>query len=151
MAVYSYDETRIKNEDFIIRRVDPVQHVVPDENTGGQRTSTKLFSPSSTPSFGMSVDIPKLMEEANVDAKKFVTTPVYTGSVRFKAQAARAVGLRIGYDPIKDVPGVEDNPYHGEVWAASSEKPNKFSRGQKKALVEASEWFVELPGVQIKV
>ena len=151
MAVDSYNEDRIKDEDFIIRRVNPEQHVVLDENTGRRRTSSKLFSLSSTPNYGMSVDIPKLMEEANVDAKEFVTTPVYTGSVRFRAKAARAVGLRIGYDPIKDVPGVEDNPYHGEVWAASSQSLNKFSRSQKKALVGASEWFVELPDVDIKL
>jgi hypothetical protein len=150
MAAEPYDEPDIRDEDIIIRRVNPEQHIVPDENTGGQRTSSKLFTPSSEVNGGMSVDILKLIEQSVIDAKKFVTTPVYICSVCFKAGAARTAGLRVGYDPIKDVPNVVDNPYHGEVWGPEG-KPNKFSRGQKRALVEASEWFVDLPGVAIKL
>lgn len=148
MAVEPYDELEIEGEDAIIRRVNPNQHVVPDENTGGQRTSSKLFTPSSHHNGGMSVDILKLIENSGLDAQEFVTTPIYTGSVCFNANAARAVGLRVGYDPINDIPNVEDNPYHGEVWGPN-DKPNRFTRAQKRALVEASEWFVELPGVKI--
>lgn len=152
MTVEPYDEPEIEGKDIIIRRVNPTQHVVPDENTGGRRTSSKLFNPSSEPKGkgGMSVDILKLIAEAGLDAEEFVTTPVYTGSVCFKAEAARMAGLRIGYDPIKDVAGVEDNPYHGEVWGPN-DRPNRFTRAQKKALVDASEWFVKLPGVEIKL
>lgn len=150
MSAEPYDEPDIEDEDIIIRRVNPEQHIVPDENTGCQRTSSKLFTPSSEVNGGMSVDILKLIEQSGIDAKKFVTTPVYTASVCFEASATRTAGLRIGYDPIKDVPNVDDNPYHGEVWGPKG-RPNKFSRRQKRALVEASEWFVELPGVEIKL
>lgn len=97
----------------------------------------------------MSVDIHKLIEEGEDDIKEFVTTPVYTGSVVFPAAAARNANLRIGYDPIKDQPGVEDNPYHGEVWGEDA-KPTKFTNSQKKALANASSWLVELDDVEIK-
>ena len=149
MAVEPYDEPQINDDDHIIRRVNPVHHVVPDENTGRDRTSSKLFTPSSGPKDGMSVDILKLIEADEIDAVEFVTTPVFTGSVYFPAGSARKAGLRIGYDPIVDVPGVENNPYHGEVWGPE-DKPNKFNRTQKRALAEASQWFVELPGVDIR-
>ena len=150
MAVDPYDEPEIEGEDVIIRRVNPNQHVYLNENTGKLRISTKLFSPSNAPKGGMSVDILKLIEDAGLDAHEFVTTPVFTGSVCFKANDARTVGLVIGYDPIQNVPNVEDNPYHGEVWRTDG-NPNKFTRTQQKALIEASEWFVELPSVEIKL
>lgn len=150
MAIEPYDELEIKNDDTIIRRVNPIHHVVPDENTGGLRTSSKLFSPSSDLNGGMSVDILRLIENAGLSAKDFVTTPVYTGAVCFSAGSARTAGLRVGYDPIKDIPGVQDNPYHGEVWG-TIERPNKFTQAHKRALVNASIWFVELPGVEIKL
>jgi hypothetical protein len=149
MTTEPYDDNEIKGDDVIIRRVNPQHHVVHDEITGRSRTSSKLFSPSSQPNGGMSVDILKLMDHDDVDPREFVTTPVFTGSVCFKASAARSVDLMIGRDPIKDVPGVDDNPYHGEVWASGA-RPNKFNGAQKRALAEASEWFVELPGVDIK-
>jgi len=120
------------------RRVNPDQHVVPNENTGGLRTSSKLFTPSSHDNGGMSVDILKLIENAGLNAQEFVTTPVYSGSVSLKANAAFTAGLRIGYDPKNDDPNLEDNPYHGEVWGPH-DKPNKFTRRHKRALVEASE------------
>jgi hypothetical protein len=143
MAAEPYDEPEIENNDVIIRRVNPAQHVVPDETTGKLRTSSKLFSPSSGPKGGMSVDLLRLMEAGGINAREFVTTPVFTGSVCFSADAARTAGLRVGYDP------VEGNPYHGEVWG--SERQSSFTRPQKRLLAAASTWFVELPGVEIKI
>ena len=143
MAVQPYDEQDLSDEDKLIRRVNPQHHLVHDENTGQMRTSSKLFSPSSASDGGMSVDVLKLIEQHGVDAKEFVTTPDYTGSVIFPVEAARNTGLRVGYEPI------ENNPYHAEVWGNS--KPNRFSRSQKREMVTASEWFGELPGVVIGV
>ncbi|MEW8385339.1 MAG: hypothetical protein AB2704_26060 [Candidatus Thiodiazotropha taylori] len=143
MAVEPYDEPNIQGNDSIIRRVNPNQHVVPDENTGGQRLSSKLFTPSSGQNGGMSIDIPTLIEQAGLDPHIFVTTPVFTGSVQFTAEDARSVDLQIGFDPL------EDNPYHGEVWG-TRDNPCKFTNRQKRKLKEASEWFVELPGVDIR-
>jgi len=150
MAVEPYDEPAIENDDVIIRRVNRDQHVVRDEITGTLRTSSKLFSPSSGLNGGMSVDLLKLIEADGLNVQEYVTTPVFTGSVQFAAHAVRTAGLRVGYDPIKDMPGVPDNPYHGEVWG-SPQNPRKFTTTQKRALAKASTWFVELAGVEIKV
>lgn len=142
MSVQPYDEAQIADEDDIIRRVCRDQHVVYDHNLKKERISSKLFSASSGPNDGMSVDIPKLMLANNTNVKEFVTTPVFTGSVVFKSIAARNAGLIIGYDPIAT------NPYHGEVWNKGN-KPNRFSRGQKNALARASEWLVALEDVEL--
>lgn len=137
-----YDEADIANDAPIIRRVNPDQHVVPDHNTGRERISSKLFSPSSEPNGGMSVDFPHLMDRDGVDVADFVTTPVFSGSVSFPASAAREQDLWIGYEPI------DGNPYHGEVWRPPP-PTHRFTNTQKKALMQASEWFVELDGVDI--
>jgi hypothetical protein len=89
----------------------------------------------------MSVDLKQLMDEASVDAKIFVTTPKHIGSVYFKANAARAADLLVGYDPL------HDNAYHGEVWGKN--RPNRFSKSQSQALLSACSWFVKIPGVEI--
>jgi hypothetical protein len=150
MAAEPYDEAEIEGNDVIIRRVNPNEHVVPDEKTGRLRTSSKLFSPSSGSNGGMSIDLLKLIESDGLNAREFVTTPVFTGSVCFFARDVREATLRVGYDPIKDVPGIADNPYHGEVWGPDA-KPNKFTREQKRSLAKASTWFVELQNVEIKI
>lgn len=142
-----YDEPNIKNEDTIIRRINPRQHIVRDDNNGCDRVSTKAFSASTEPNGGMSVDILKLIENAGVNAKEFVITPVFTGSVVFAAGAARKIGLLVGYDPLEGVSGVQDNPHHGEVWRTPPK--SRFSSSQRKALLTASEWFVEIPGVRL--
>jgi len=136
-----YDENEISAGDVIIRRINPRQHVVWDENRSCSRISSKAFSPSSGPNDGMSVDIEQLMLSDGVDPRQYVTTPVFTGSVAFSAGSARALGLLVGYDPLPT------NPYYGEVWGGS--RPNRLSQRQKKGLAEASRWYVELDGVDI--
>lgn len=142
MAIKPYDEPEISHDDDIIRRVNPEQHVVFDERIGQNRLSSKLFSPSSGPEGGMSVDIAELIEKSGNDVCDYVTTPVFTGAVKFKACVAREVGLMIGYDPLPN------NPCHGEVWNSSA-RPNRFSTSQKKALFKEAEWLVPLSGVKI--
>jgi len=134
-----YDEERIGSTDTIIRRINPIQHVVWDNNRECHRISTKAFSPSSGERGGMSVDIESLILESDDDPKKYVTTPTFTGSVTFFANDARKLDLVIGYDPIFE------NPYHGEVWGSA--RPNRFSNPQKKGLMAASTWYVELKDV----
>jgi len=136
-----YDENQINSDGVVIRRINPQQHIVWDENRGCSRISSKAFSPSSGPGDGMSVDIEQLMISDGIDPRQYVTTPVFTGSVAFSAGAARALGLLVGYDP------VPPNPYHGEVWGGS--RPNRFSRRQKEGLAEGSCWYVKLDGVEI--
>jgi hypothetical protein len=136
-----HDHSEIEAEGLLIRRIDPIQHVVPDENRNCRRISTKAFQPSSEPKGGMSVDLKQLMDEAAVDARNFVTTPKHIGSVYFKASAARTADLLVGYDPLND------NAYHGEVWGKN--RPNRFSKTQSQALLNACSWFVEIPDVEI--
>ncbi len=136
-----YDEERIGADDTIIRRINPEQHIVWDNNRACNRVSSKVFSPSSGLNGGMSVDIEKLIVAGGEIPQEYVTDPVFIGSVSFSAGAARNLSLRVGYDPLPD------NPYHGEVWGSSS--ANRFSRSQKKGLGQVSTWYVEIQGVEI--
>lgn len=140
--VEPYDEPRLLATDLVIRRVDPENHVVPDENAGGYRISSKLYEPSSSGSRGMSIDVHKLIVEAGIDPRQFVTTPKFRGSVSFRVEAARDTGLVVGYEAIPE------NAYHGEVWRCGDKRD--FTRRQKKDLQAAAEWFVELPGVSLR-
>lgn len=137
-----YDEHDISDDDIIIRRVSPKEHIVSDQNTGRRRLSSKAFKASSGAEGGMSVDIKKLIDRAGVDAHTFVTTPVFTGSVSFLASQIRGLALWIGYEP------VQGNAYHGEVWR----NPNggKFSNGQVTGLQSSAVWFVPIENVDLK-
>lgn len=143
MSVQPYDEVGIAGPDLIIRRIDPIHHIVTDDNRNCRRISSKAYSPSSGENGGMSVDIEQLMIAANVESKAFVTSPPYIGSVAFTAQSLRDAGLRIGYDPIPNV-----NPYHGEVWGTEV-KPSRFTGAQRKAISSSASWYVQIPDVEL--
>lgn len=145
--VAPYDEPRISVNDTIIRRINPEQHVVPDDNRNCYRISSKAYSTSSGPTGGMSVDVEALIVADDIDPQQWVTTPVFTGSVAFDSNAIRALNLWIGYDPIRDAPGQPDNPYHGEVWSATGAA--NFTRGQKNGLARAARWYVTIPNVEL--
>ncbi|WCL54405.1 hypothetical protein [Gimibacter soli] len=132
--VAPYDDDSIEADDLIIRRIDPENHLVYDENLQTNRLSSQVFSPSS--GGGMSVDIEKLITATGSMPEEYVVTPKWKGAVQFTAGAARDVELMVGLDPL------DSNPCHGEVWG-------RFSRSQKRALMEASEWLVPLTGVEI--
>ncbi|MEX0582468.1 MAG: hypothetical protein WD185_02250, partial [Sneathiella sp.] len=100
--VEPYDEPDIANEDTIIRRINPVEHVVYDDNRKCYIISTKAVRPSSGPKDGMSIDILKLIVNAEVNPVEFVTSPVYTGSIQFTAAHIREQELSIGYDPVPE-------------------------------------------------
>jgi hypothetical protein len=139
--VEPHDHDEIQNEDLIIRRICPANHVVYDGNRGKDRLSTKAFKPSSGVKDGMSIDIKLLIENDNLAPAEYVTTPVFTGSVEFTAITARDAGLWVGFDPL------EENPYHGEVWGAA--RANKFTTTQSKHIQNNSNWLVPLDGVDI--
>ncbi len=148
MSVDPYDEPAIGAFDVIVRRINPDQHVIWDANRKVRRVSSKAYTKSSGLAEGMSVDIEALIAAAGIDPKVFVTTPVYTGSVAFSAQSIRNLNLWIGYDPVRDNPYQDDNPYHGQVWP--TEPKRQFSESQKSGLANAATWYVEIPGVEIK-
>lgn len=133
--VVPHDHTGITASDGIIRRISENQVVI--DGQGNKRISSKAFQPSSGNNAGMSVDLQASIVEAGLDPKNFVTTPRWTGSVRFVAGSLRNEGFQVGFHPIPD------NPHHGEAWG-------EFSKPKKRRLQELCEWFVPIAGVSTK-
>ena len=134
--VEPHDHDGIQLTDGIIRRI-PERWVVDDVKAAtGRRLSSLAFRPSSGPNGGMSIDLQQQIEDDGLDAKKFVTTPYWVGSIRFVAAALRAEEFNIGFDP------TPENPYHGQVWGT-------FSKGKQKTLRQLCDWFVPIPDVSI--
>ncbi len=84
----------------------------------------------------MSVDLERLIIDAGVEPRDFVTTPKWTGSVWWQAEQIRALTMMVGFDP------TDDNPFHGQVWGA-------FTTAQRRSLQASAAWFVALPGIAI--
>lgn len=134
--VVPHDHDGIQRDDGIIRRV-PEHWVVDDEKAvGGRRLSSLAFRASSGRNGGMSVDLQQQIVEAGLDAKQYVTTPRWVGSIRFVAGSLRAEGFKVGFDP------TNENPYHGQVWG-------DFTRSKQRRLRELCEWFVPIPGASV--
>ncbi len=134
-VVIPHDHPGILPEHGIIRRVSE-ELLVNDEKLAGRRISTMAFKPSSGDNGGLSVDLQNEIEKAGLDAKAYVTTPQWMGSVRIEAGQLRDEGFIVGSDPI------ESNPYHGEVWG-------NFTRPKKRRLLAICEWFVRIDDVAI--
>lgn len=133
--VTPHNHEGIQANDGVIRRVSG-QQIVMDEKAGGRRLSSMAFKASTGANAGMSVDLQQEIEQAGLDARTYVTTPRWTGSLRFEAGPLRAEGFMVGFDPLPD------NPYHGEVWGS-------FSKDKQKRLRQICEWFVPIDGVAI--
>lgn len=128
--VIPHDDAGIEAADGVIRRVS--RHlVVDDPKTGGKRLSTMAFQASTGQNGGLSIDLQRLIEEAGLDAKKFVLSPPWIGAVRFTAGALRSEGLKIGCDP------TPNNPSHGQAWG-------DFTKKLRNRLLVLAEWFVPL-------
>lgn len=129
-----HDHDEIASDHGVVRRVAYQQTVL--DAQGKRRLSSLAFEPSTDICKGLSIDLEQSITAAGLDPKAFVTTPKYLGSVRFEAGAIRALGLKVGFDPLPD------NEHHGEVWGATG-------RSAKKQLLKLSVWFVPLPDVYI--
>ncbi|BAV46421.1 hypothetical protein MesoLj113a_34890 [Mesorhizobium sp. 113-1-2] len=138
--VIPHDHAEILPGDTLIRRVNPIHHVVSDDNRNCRRLSSKLMKPQGG---GMSVDHERSILEEGKDPVAFVRTPVYVAAVQFQAQAARAAALRVGYDPI------EGNAFHCEVWGAAP-RADKFTGAQEKTLLNTCGWYIPIEGVEIR-
>lgn len=132
--VRPHDHEGISDGDGVIRRISP-QLIVDDPKTG-RRLSSLAMTPSSGENGGMSVNLQNEIEQANIDARAYVSSPPWLGAVRFEAGQLRAIELIVGYDPL---PG---DPHHGEVWG-------NFSKGKKRQLLNIANWFVAIDGVSI--
>lgn len=135
--VIPHNHKGILPKDGIIRRVSELQ-VVFDPKINGRRLSSLALKPSSGLNGGLSVDLQRQIEEAGLDAKTYVTTPRWTGSIRFDAAQLRAEEFLIGYDPLLD------NPYHGEVWGS-------FTKIKLTKLFQLCKWFVPIENVVIRL
>ena len=131
-AVQPHDHDEIGPGDGIIRRISEKQLIV--DKVGQRRISSIAFKPSTGPNGGMSVDLERSIIDAGLDPQTHVTTPYWTGSVRFEAGAIREEGFQVGYHPLTD------NPHHGEVWG-------DFSKARQRRLQALAVWFVPIPGV----
>jgi hypothetical protein len=135
-AVVPHDHQGILPDDGIIRRISEEQ-IIFDDKINGRRISSKALKASSGKNGGMSVDLQRQIEEAGLDAKVYVTTPRWTGSLRFLTSDLRNEGFQVGCDPID-----YENPYHGEVWG-------EFTKVKQNRLRNICAWFVEIAGVSI--
>lgn len=133
-VVVPHDHQGILDGDDIIRRISDEQCVT--TAAGTRRISSIAFQPSRGPNGGMSIDIRRSIEEAQLVAADFVTTPKWIGSVVMVASVPRSVGLMVGYDPLPE------NAHHGEVWG-------KFDRKKSKHLQRNCCWFVPIPNVAL--
>ena len=132
-VVVPHNHAEILDDDDIIRRISEEQCVTTAQ---GRRVSSIAFQPSSGANPGMSIDIKKSIEEAQLVVIDFVTTPKWIGSAVLKASTPRLKALMVGYDPIPE------NGHHGEVWG-------KFDRKISKHLQRNSQWLVRIPGVAL--
>lgn len=139
--VVPHDHPDILPEHGIIRRISE-HFLVEDTKTVGRRISSMAFKASTGPNGGLSVDLQHEIEQAGLDAKTYVTTPRWIGSVRFQAAQLRVEELMVGPNPIAAGPGVEANPYHGEVWG-------NLTTGKQRRLLRLCEWFVPIDDVVI--
>lgn len=131
--VIPHDHPEILGDHIVIRRISEKQIVV---DGGQRRISSIAFKPSSGPNGGMSVDLESFIIAQQLDPRAFVTTPVWMGSVCFRAGDLRADTLKVGYDPLPD------NDCHGEVWGATK-------RPQWRRLQRLAVWYVQIDGVEI--
>lgn len=136
--VIPHNHPEILPEDWVIRFISN-QWIVDDPKFAeGKRISSEAWQKSSGDNEGMSVNLQRLIEEDGLDARAF-SAPA---SIKMNVGAIRELNFMVGYDPIKDVPTIPDNPYHCQVWG-------QFSTGRSKALRNHSEWFVPILGVSI--
>jgi len=139
--VIPHNHPDILPEHGVIRRISE-HFLVRDEKTEGQRISSMAFKPSTGVNGGLSVDLKHEIESAGHDARTYVTTPRWVGSVIFQAGPLRGEGFMIGADPIEASAEADANPYHGEVWG-------NFTTGKQRRLRRLCEWFVPLEGVSL--
>jgi hypothetical protein len=134
--VVPHDHPDIGDDWIVVRRIHGGW--LKDANDGAIGLSTASFSESSEPPRGMSIDILNLIEEEGIDAKTFLTSrPNYPYAVLFRVGDLRALGLTVGFHPLKEKPPFPANPYHGEVWGIGD------ARGPKNELRKIAEWFVK--------
>lgn len=135
--VIPHDHGEIGADDRIIRRIS-AQYIVPDPKVvSGRRIASFAFQNSTDGNQGMSVDLEQSILGSGLDPVKFVTTPIFMGSLCFKAGYLRSEMLKVGYDPLPE------NIHHGEVWG-------NLTKGLQNRLIRAAEWYVKIENVDLR-
>lgn len=131
--VIPHDDLDIASNDGLIRYI-PTDQVVFDQNIGCKRLSSGAFSESSRPPGGMSVDLERLMANDGLPSLGRLPHPSF-GAVRLVAGDMRALGHRVGSDPLPH------NPYHGAIW--------NIGKGKKarKRIMERIAWLKKPEGL----
>jgi hypothetical protein len=127
--VIPHDHQEIHSADILIRRIS-------SHHIKNGRISSMAFQ-ESTDGTGMSVDIEKLIVEANLAPANFVTNEEFFCSVQFSAGALRGENLLVGYFPL-----LPENPHHGAIWGITT-------RGKMNELRRLAQWYVEGEGVTL--
>ena len=129
--IIPHDHKQILSEDVIIRRIS-TQQLVHDDKVGGLRPSSMAFKSSSGNNSSMSVDIEKLIIEADIDPRSYVISHPWIGAVYFLTQTIRDLELQVGFEPMERL------PYHGGVWG-------NFTKGTQNKLLKASLTYIPVP------
>lgn len=123
-----YDDDRLTDDDFLLRRINPVHLTSTD---AGYRVTSAAFSESSanvSKYGGMSVQIERLA------VNPLAQLPPDWGMIRIRVGTLRAKNYLIGVDP------VDGDDSHTSVWAAPAGKP-----GRKVPIKEGDYEWVVLP------
>ncbi|MFD2184343.1 hypothetical protein [Rhodoplanes azumiensis] len=134
--VVPHDHDGIDASHGVIRRISELQIVT--DKAGQRRISSLAFKPSGGSNGGMSVDLEESIRAAGLDPYGYVTTPRWTGSVKFVVGDLRNENFKVGFNPLPE------NPHHGEVWG-------DFGRAKQRRLQTLARWFVPIEGVIIAV
>lgn len=110
--VVPHDHDEIPNHYHVIRRTTP-NDLCQNTDTGQRRLASGAFCESTEG--GMSVDIEELMVADGLDPLAHITDSSF-GAVRITVGELRALGMKVGWDPI------EGNRHHGEVWGISNSR-----------------------------
>lgn len=134
--VLPHDDPTINDEDGLLRRIPPWD--APIDKQGQRRLSSGLFSPSSIPNYGISVDLERDQRAGGIDPLAIL--PEGYGLARLTAGQIRAVGLKVGKSP------TEDNPYHADIWRLDGPRLKKSQLNALKRGAEVLRWPDPPPG-----
>lgn len=132
--VRPHDSPDILASDRVFRKISEQYLVIGSD--GRKRVSTLAMRPSSGANGSMSVNVEKLITESGADARTYLTTPKWIGSVVFIVSQLRSESLQVGYDPLPE------DATHGGVWG-------EFPKAKQRRLLDMANWFVPIADVEL--
>ena len=114
----------------MLRFIDPAHHWIFDRNQNSWRVSSGLFSESSVPNGGMSVEMERLVLAGGLTLADRLQHS-RCGVARLVVGDLRNLHLAVGLDPLPN------NPYHAQVWGIRN------SRRIRRELAHLAEIIIE--------